>query len=69
MTKKVKIFLTEEGEGVVQQYEVGFGSVEQFQDGSLSLDLMLIGDYTLRSNNVAGMAHVDGYIPAALRKD
>lgn len=49
--------------------EIGFGTCEQFEDGSLSLDLMLAGDYTLRSNNVAGMAHLDGYINAALRKD
>lgn len=49
--------------------EIGFGTFEQFEDGSLSLDLMLAGDYTLRSNNVAGMAHLDGYINAALRKN
>lgn len=67
--KKVKIFMIEEGSGTVQQHEVGFGSIEQFEDGSLSLDLMLVGDYTLRSNNVSGMAHLDGYIRAALRKD
>lgn len=63
--KTIKIYLVEEGNKPV---EIGFGTCEQFENGSLGLDLILAGDYTLRSNNIAGMAHLDGYIDWSLRK-
>lgn len=49
--------------------QIGYAYVEHMADGSLDMKMTMIGDYTMSSNNVSGMARIRGFILAELRKD
>lgn len=49
--------------------EIGYGEYVKKSDGSIELKLTLVGDTTMKSNNISGMTQLDVFIPAALRKD
>lgn len=49
--------------------EIGAGEYYQQSDGSVDLTLTVVGDTTMKSNNVPGMTVLKIFIPAALRKD
>lgn len=49
--------------------EIGAGEYIQQADGSIDLGLTVVGDTTMKSNNVSGMTVLKIHIPASLRKD
>lgn len=49
--------------------EIGYGEYLQRSDGSIELKLTLVGDTTMKSNNLPGLTQLDVFIPASLRKD
>jgi hypothetical protein len=69
MSKRFKIFVVEDSAEPIFQHEIGDGTLEQLADGSLDLKLTMVGDYTMASNNISGMARLRGFILASLRKD
>lgn len=69
MAKRVKIYLVDDAPEPIFQHEIGDGTIEQLADGSLDMKLTFVGDYTLSSNNISGMARIRGFLLASLRKD
>jgi hypothetical protein len=49
--------------------EIGWAEYKKRSDGSIELEMTLIGDYEVKTNNIPGFNQMKGFIPAALRKD
>lgn len=66
MNDKIPIFL---GEGR-DKFQIGEGNITATHaNGNLEVDIWLAGEYTVRTNNVSGLAQMHGFIPSDLRKD